>query len=94
MPAGPERFRVAGRFVRVGTRWRPGCGAWRGTPSVRFLRAMALANARKWLTGRGVVMVTLAFADWNQIDDLLRRLEVINTRWIVRTSVPPVELAE
>lgn len=39
-------------------------------------------------------MVTLAFADWNQIDDLLRRLEVINTRWIVRTSVPPVELAE
>ena len=44
---------------------------------VRFLRAMALANARKSLTGGDGVMVNPICASWNQVATWLRRVEML-----------------
>ena len=44
---------------------------------VGFLRAMSLADARKLLTGGGVVMVSHILASWNHLDAWLRQIEAL-----------------
>lgn len=38
---------------------------------------MALADARKLLTGRNGLMVSRIFASWNQLDGWLRQVEAL-----------------